>query len=196
MLNKRRNEFDMDFLTKCAAEYVTLALAASKHESEIVDFYYGLEVPSELPLNQILERLSELKTNLSHAREMDAPSTSRRTKLLRSVHALSAKLKAVQGEALNFEQEVQEFFQCSIASAEWEFFERELDLLEKLIPGKGSLTERIADYESTYIPKDKLLKAIDYIVNKAKKKVCEFIELPKDDSLPVSLVDEIGRAHV
>ena len=181
-----------DPLDPLAESYVKLVLAVGRHDPIFVDAFYGpdpwkaeAESGAPVPLPDLLARSRDL---LGRVRGAGGPEDRRRF-LEKQLVAVEAHLRRLSGETLGLADECRALFDAYPARhavAEFEAAHREL---ERLVPGPGSLGERIeAMRRAVYVPKDRIEAALRAALDAARTANAPFLRLPDGESFEAVIV--------
>ena len=198
MNNELENKMD-----NIAEKYVKLVLKVGLHDPGYVDAYYG---PSEWkPTDSIetvkdsvriqklydesgvlldsLDALSNLKAN-----EIE----SLRYKFLyKQVLAVRARISMLAGVAFTFDQETKNLYDVETPRNPDDYFNSIIEELDKTVPGKGNLSDRIAEFKKAFIiPLEKLDTVFSTAINECRKRTLEHISLPSNESFVVEYVKD------
>lgn len=138
--------------------YLLLALRLGRHLPDLVHAYVGppdlREVVEGEPLTPTVElhdealRLVELADALA-----DGDAGARRAAFLRAqLTAMSAMARLLNGEEITFPDRVELLLGCRIEPEPAATFEESASTLSSLLPGNGTLAERLAKHDATLTP--------------------------------------------
>ena len=191
-----------------AEHYVKLVLAMGQHDPAYVDAYYGpAEWKAEVekakrPLTEIdadaARLIEELGTfdsfiiaaNPPAARERNSELTNLRSDYLqRQLGALRSRVRMLTGTKLTFDEESQALYDAVAPTHPESYFQGMLDDLERRLPGKGPLVDRVEAYRKQFvIPRDKLGKVFDLAIAECRRRTMPHLELPATESFTVEYV--------
>jgi len=165
----QRQQSDVELKMNSIAEgYVKLVLEVGKYDTNYVDAYYGpkewkpkeanLQIDSTVNAKLIsnadsllneLELLSEYK-----ATELE---TLRYRYLYKQLFAVKTKLIILSGSVLPFDLESRALYDVSPPDINEEDLQKIIDELDKILPGRGDVAERITSFKKKFeIPRIKL----------------------------------------
>jgi hypothetical protein len=189
-----------DFAMNRAAEsYVKLVLAVGQHDADYVDAFYG---PSEWraeaeahkrSLPEIRAKAEALISDVAkHAPGKDEGNELERLRhayLLRQLQSMVARIDLISGKKMTFDQESKALYDAVAPTYGAEHFQQILDRLDKLVPGEGSLPERVEAFRQRFvIPRDRLDSVFQAAVAECRKRTAQHIELPAGESFVVEYV--------
>lgn len=181
---------DMD---KVAHEYLLLELSMGLHDEAHVDAYFGpAEIRFEaesarLPLAEIDRRAAALEQSLAGA-PMDA---GRLAGLLQRLQALRTRIRMNQGETLPFDEESMLLFGAVAPDQDAAHFAAILAEIDALVPGDGSLPERVDRFRASFdIPADRLDAVFDAAIAECRKRTLARIGLPAGESFTLEYVED------
>ena len=183
-------------LDSSAEQYVKLVLAVGEHDGNYVDAYYGPEAwakeakAAKVPLPEIASRAAAL---VKAVEAVPAPSepllAMRRRFLLTQLSALSARVRMLSGERLKFNEESQALYDAVDRNHTEAEFQAVLTELETLVPGQGSLTERLERFRKDFvIPKDKLDAVFRAAIEESRRRTLKHVTLPARETFTLEYV--------
>ena len=188
-----------DSLDAIARDYVALILEIGEREPGYVDAYYGppewqeaaKAEPRTVPqLIQGAAGLSE-RLNAVSTRGAEAATVQRRAYLLAHVSAAAARLRMLSGEKLGFADEAEALFGIRPELRPLESFDPVLAEIDALLPGEGSLTDRVTAFRSDFvIPRDRLQVVMDAALAECRARTVRHIALPPHERFTLSFVGD------
>ncbi|HSD68495.1 MAG TPA: hypothetical protein VLB07_03030 [Woeseiaceae bacterium] len=179
---------DMD---QVAREYLFLELSMALHDEAHVDAYFGPEgIRSEaerakLPLAEIDSRAAALAQSLAGA----PVDPGRLAGLLQRLQALRTRIRMNQGDTLPFDEESMLLFGAVAPDHDAAHFAAILAEIDVLVPGEGSLPERVDRFRASFdIPAERLAAVFDAAIAECRKRTLARIELPPDESFTLEYV--------
>lgn len=177
--------------------YTALTLEAGTHEAEWVDAYYG--PPDKLAAAKAKPRsLTMLRSDAAAlVEQLDGswvggldPAERRRAVALRGMLvAAGTRLQMLQGRKFSFIEEAKGQFATEPDLKPLGHYDAILATLEKLIPGEGSLPDRVDAFNERYtIPKDRLQPVFDAAIAECKKRTAQYIKLPEGETFTMEFV--------
>ena len=187
-----------DSLDAVARDYVLLSLTIGEKEEGYIDAYYG---PPELQaqakadaaeqsLDTLSKRVAELSKRLAEADQDAEGLDQRRSKFLSAqLTAASTRLRMLRGEKLSFEDEAQGLFGVRPVLKPLAHYDPLLEKVETLVPGPGSLAERVQAFEQRFtIPADNLRPVFEAAIAECKARTAKHIALPKGEKFDLGFV--------
>jgi hypothetical protein len=186
-------------MNRAAESYVKLVLAVGQHDADYVDAYYG---PPEWrtdaeahkrPLGEIRSEAEALIVAVeAHAPGKDQGAEIERLRhayLLRQLQSMVARIDLVSGKKMTFDQESKALYDAVAPTYGAAHFQQILDQLEKLVPGDGSLPERVEAFRQRFvIPRERLDAVFKAAIDECRKRTAQHIELPAGESFVVEYV--------
>ena len=184
-----------------ANNYVKLVLKVGKIDPGYVDAYYGPKdwEPSDSSdlkkkpsvfkelnnqTNKLLDSLDVLGSY--NANEIQ---TLRYRFLYKQLLAVKARLFMLAGGSFSFDQESKALYDAVAPEYSNGHFENIIEKLDKLLPGKGNLNIRLANFRKNFIiPKSKLDTVFKAAITECRKRTLEHISLPKNETFKVEYV--------
>ena len=192
-LHDRAHKRWEDQVDAIGLSYLTLALNLNRHFEGFVDAYYGppeLKAQVETGQPRSLEGLAEDATELQAAIQASDYEPQRKDHLLGQTRAISATIRKLSGEQMDYGEEVELCFDITpemVDEAVFEAFRAEMD---SLLPGKGSLAERTLAWEkSVELPRDRVLALAEFFVQEARTRTRALFDLPREEEVSLQLVE-------
>lgn len=189
-----RSSSDMN---QIAERYVRLVLALGQHDENYVDAYYGPEAwqaeakAEKAPLDHIKDNAASLleqlrKLNLSKSEEI---VRLRNQYLTKQLEALVTRVEMLKGTKLTFDQESKALYDAVAPTFPESHFKNVLVRLQRLLPGKGALPDRLDRFKQDFIiSKDKLDVVFKAAIDEARKRTRKYISLPSQESFQLEYV--------
>lgn len=179
---------DMD---QVAHEYLFLELSMGLHDEAHVDAWFGPEdirvqaADAKLSLADIDQRAAELADSLAGA----SVDPGRLAGLLQRLQALRTRIRMNQGETLPFDEESMLLFGAIAPDRDAAHFAAILKEIDALVPGEGSLPERVDAFRSSFdIPEERLAVVFDAAIAECRKRTLARIQLPDGESFVLEYV--------
>ena len=186
-----------DSLDEIAKDYVQMQLEIGEREPGYVDAYYGPKewaeaakaTPRSLPALVKEATALTARTNAVDPAELDPLSIRRRAFLLAQLRAASTRLRMAQGEKLSFAEEAQGLFGVRVELKPLASYDPVLDRIAALVPGSGSLAERVDAFQNRFtIPKERLKPVFDAAIEECKRRTAQHIQLPPGERFTMEFV--------
>lgn len=175
-----------------SAAYIDLAFAIERHVEGFVDAYFG---PPELKAHAKHREPAEIVTALASLREelraSDYPQ-QRKGYLESQLRGMETTARRLAGEEIAYRDEVRACFDIEPAHTPEAVFDAANAELEALLPGQGSLAERIALWRRSFeVSPEVAQQMIAVIAAEAHARTgTELIALPENDSVEFALVSD------
>jgi len=115
----------------------------------------------------------------------------RRKYLLAHVSAASARLRMLSGETMSFADEAEALFGIRPGLLPLSAYDPILAEVEALLPGEGSLTDRVTAFKSHYvIPRDRLQVVMDAAIAECRRRTVQHIALAANERFTLSFVGD------
>jgi hypothetical protein len=187
-------------LEDAAARFLALTLEAGTYEGDYVDAYYG---PAELrtaaeanprPLPALRAEADALVRALDSAviPALTDPAQLARARSLRALSvAASTRLRMIAGERLPFAEEARGLFATDPVLKPLADYDPILAGLESLLPGEGTLAERVDRFNDRYtIPTDRLRAVFDAAIAECRRRTLAHYTLPEGESFTMEFVTD------
>jgi len=187
-------------MNSIAEQYVKLVLEVGKYDPNYVDAYYGpkewkpaeenLQIDSTVNAKLIFEAdslLNELELLSEYkATELE---TLRYRYLYKQLFAVKTKIIILNGSVLPFDLESRALYDVSPPEVKEEDLQKVIDELDKILPGKGDVSERITSFKKKFeVPKDKITAVFDAAIKECRRRTSKYINLPAGEKFKVEYV--------
>jgi hypothetical protein len=184
-------------LNAIAEPYVKLVLAVGQHDPDYVDAYYG---PAEWQADakskkQSLEEILQTAVSLSEklhelqSKRVEDILQLRHQYLKKQISSLIARVEVLGGKKLSFDEEAKAYYDVEPPVFTEDHFKELVAELESMVPGKGSIPERIEQYRSQFIvPLDKLDKVFNAAIFECRQRTKKYIILPENETFKLEYV--------
>jgi hypothetical protein len=186
-------------LDAMAEDYVKLILGVGEIESGYVDAYYGPAAWAEAAktdkrdLAQLTTAAAALAARLEGQSSAGWPTDeARRLAYLKAhVSAAQARLRMLAGEKPGFADEAEALFGVRPELKPLTDFDPVLARIEALVPGEGSLLDRVTDFRSAFIiPKDRIETVMQAAIAECRARTLRHIDLPAGERFTLALVND------
>src|SRR5215471_11618319 len=184
-------------LDEAAQDSVHLALEIGAHEKGFVDAYFGppeWRIDAEAHPRNISELKAEADRIQSTVSAMDAiaqqPMERRRTAWLKAnVASARSRLDMIGGARFRFRDEATRLFALTPELRPLESYDRVLERIEGLLPGSGTLAERVEAFRNRYvIPSDRLDAVMDAAIAECRRRTLAHMQLPANEHFKMEFV--------
>lgn len=187
-------------MNRLAEQYVRLILKLGKFDPDYVDAYYG---PKEWePDNTFTADSSALKYLDAETDALldslesfgkynaDEMQTLRYGFLSKQLLAVKTKIYMLRGGKLSFDQETRALYDAEAPHIFEDHFQKIISELDKILPGKGNVTDRFEKFRTQFIiPKDRLDKVFSAAITECRNRTLDHIKLPAEDNFKVEYVN-------
>lgn len=190
-----------NIMNKIAEEYVKLVLKIGQYDDGYVDAYYGPEtwMPKELSIDQKkVFPYSEFKSETDHLlgkikglnkTKLSKIEKLRKQYLLVQLKAVKARVEILNGAKMSFDEESNALYGAVAPVYGKEYFEKIINRLETILPGNGTISERVNNFRNEFIiPKDKIDNVFKAAIAEGRKRTLQFIKLPANENFTVEYV--------
>ncbi|HEX8624171.1 MAG TPA: hypothetical protein VF782_03745 [Allosphingosinicella sp.] len=184
-------------LDSIARDYVKLQLAIGEKEEGYIDAYYGPpEWQAEAKTNAdapaaLAARAGVLSVRLRSLPDsrLDPMERRRRDFLLAQLKAASTRLAMMQGVKLPFADEAEALFGIRPELKPLSAYDPVLARIERLVPGKGPLSDRVDAFQERFtIPRDRLDAVMRAAIAECRRRTLEHIALPAGERFTLEFV--------
>lgn len=158
-------------MNELAERYVRLILDIGEHEKKYVDAFYGpasWKPTAKKPLESLVVEASALVTDISRVPAEDA---GRHAFLQTQTQAALAYVRLLSGEKLGFDEEAKALYGVTPPRVLASELAAAREKLEKIVPGKGDLSERLDAYQKRFeVPADRVDRVFRAAIDEARKR--------------------------
>ncbi len=181
-------------LDDMARGYVALVLEYGEHEEGYIDAYYGppewadAAKANKRSLGQLTVDTAALlrRVKVEPASGIDA---RRRDYLAAQLRALGGRLAMRQGVKYDFASEAEVLFGARPKLRPLKSYDPILARIDKLVPGKGPLAERVETFRQRYeVPADRLKPVMDAAIAECKARTAAHLKLPEGERFDLEFV--------
>jgi hypothetical protein len=186
-----------------AERYVKLVLKIGVYDTDYVDAYYG---PNEwkpagedalkkakFPSHRFDDEVKQLLSML-HAIDplrLSAIEKLRHASISKQLIAVKAKIFLLSGGMLSFDEESQQMYDAIAPTYSEDHYRRLLENLGMLLPGTGSVSERLESFKRSFvIPKENLDAVFKAAIAEGRKRTLQHIALPSNENFTVEYVND------
>ena len=184
-------------LDEAAQDYVHLVLEIGTHEKDFVDAYFGppeWRIEAEAHPRNISELKAEADRIQSTLGAMDTsaqqPMEHRRNAWLKAnVASARSRLDMIEGARFRFRDEAMRLFALTPELRPLESYDPVLERIEALLPGSGSLAERVETFRNQYvIPSNRLDAVMGVAIAECRRRTLAHIRLPANEHFKMEFV--------
>jgi len=186
-------------LAALARDFVPLALEIGTHEPDYVDAYYGppdLKAaaqahPRSRAALQAAAEAAVARLDAIAPRLVDPLEIARARALRGFYKAAATRLAMIGGAHFSFEDEAEGLFGIRPVIRPLRDYDPILARLEALLPGPGTLAERVDAYQEQFaIPADRLRPVMDAAIAECRRRTRAHFDLPADESFTLGFVTD------
>ena len=195
---KEKQILNHDQLNKIATDYVKLGLTIGQYDPDFVDAYYGPDSLKPItgkkeifPKDSLLKAVHDLQSQLLpfQSQQQDSTLLQRAIWINGQLTAFGRRIKMVAGEKCSFDEQAMELFGVVPPTYTEDHFRMIVDQMDKLLPGKGSVSERFQSLSNRFIvPKDKLDTVLKTSIAESKRRTEKYIKLPSTENFKLEYV--------
>ena len=184
-------------LDAIAEAFVHLSLEAGEREPGYVDAYYGpaeWQAAAKANPRDVATLAKDADALQAKLAAIDPASLSpderrRRTFLIGQVRAAQTRLAMMQGKKLKFADEAEALFGVRPTLQPLASYDAALDRLEKMLPGPGTLAERVGTEAGSFIiPTDKADAVMRAAIAECRARTFKHFTLPKQERIDLEFV--------
>lgn len=178
-----------------ARSFVELAFAIDKLLPGYVDAYFGppeLRKSVDAKEKPQLQELSSTLDRIIDTTYQEATLPERRREYLTAeLKAMQTTMKIIKGEKISIIEETQGLYGLTPNWTDESVFENAHRELDSLLPGSGSIAERMEDFRNkTIIPGEKLETIVINLAADFQSKTLKMTALPEDEKCKFSFVQD------
>ncbi len=204
--NNKTPQLNKEFesrMNNIAEHYVKLILNIGQYDPDYVDAYYGPKewepqrkdnaLNDSSSIAKLDTDASSLLDSLDALRNLKASQIEvlRFTYLYKQLLAAKTKIFMLKGGRLSFDEETKALYDAEAPHFRDEHFQHIIDELDKILPGKGNVSQRLNDFKKDFIiPKEKLDTVFQTAIAECRKRTEEHINLPPNENFKVEYVTD------
>jgi len=181
------------WLDPISRAYVRLSFHIDRLVPGFIDAYFGppewkIEVEDEASVS-----LASLRRDAEALlREITPiPDELRREWLTKQVTAMIATLRRLEGEKLPFDEELRLVYDIQPQWTDERGFEETLRAIDVLLPGEGSLSDRMEAWDKQFhVPKEKLLPLLTTCRDETRRRTRQIFALPEGEEIALQIVEK------
>jgi len=182
-------------LDQLAERFVKLALAIGQHDKNFVDAYQG---PAEWKVTAEEEQKSltllalEMRGLMNELDNLPQAEPIERISMLKkqAVAALT-RIEMTQNRFYPFDEETRLLYDAVAPDYNIEEFDRILSDIGTLLPGEGSVADRVDNFRNSIaIPEDKLQIVFDKAIAECRKRTLAHYDLPENENFRLEFVKD------
>jgi hypothetical protein len=191
-----------DGIDRIAEDYVRLQLAIGEKEEGYIDAYYGApewktEAHAQAAATSLPQLAARTQALIDRIGAVEAASSwpagsieAQRPVFLRAqLVAAATRLRMLQGERLSFADEARGLFSVTPDIRPLADYDPVLARIERLVPGSGTLAERVEAFQNRFtIPADRLDAVMRAATAECRRRTLEHIELPPEEQFTLEFV--------
>ncbi len=184
-------------LASLAERYIVLVLSVGRHDPDYVDAFYGppeLKAEAERRAPGLAAILGEAQETMNGLRAAapasgDEMLTLRHRYLSRQTASLISRVEILQGRRLTFDEESEALYDARAPIYGETFFQKLLDDLGELLPGPGSIPERLDGFRKDFVvPPGRLDAVFQAAVRESRRRTLRHIPLPREEMFVIEYV--------
>ena len=178
-----------------AERYTKLVLAIGVHDASYVDAYYG---PKQLQddvtkaaqgLPAIRSEVQLALTDLAPQRAANPDDALRIIFLKKQLQSMLARIDMLSGKKFTFDEETAQLYDAVAPHHDRAHYLRIVKQIDKLLPGPGSVSERLVAFRAKFaIPKDKLKPVFDAAIKACRERSAQYLTLPANENFVLEFV--------
>jgi hypothetical protein len=190
-------------MNRISESYVKLVLKVGLHDPGYVDAYYGPAewkpadssevVKDSVQIQKLFKESGRLLDSLDalgnyKANELE---TLRYKFLYKHLLAVRTRISMLAGAVFTFNEETKNLYDVETPLHSNDFFISVINLLDKTLPGKGNVVERLSEFQKSFIiPVNKLDTVFKAAINECRKRTLQHITLPSNENFSVEYVKD------
>jgi hypothetical protein len=195
---KKDNSNDTTQLNALAEQYVRLGLSIGQYDKDFVDAYYGpdslkptLAAAAVFPKDSFLKAVNVLSAELKIFDSNANDTIVKRSAWLRSqLTAFERRIKLFGGDSASFDDECRELYGVTAPVYDSARFKNIIRKLDSLLPGKGTVNERMQQLAGRFIiPKEKLDTVLKAAIAECRKLTLQHYSLPANENFSLEFVN-------
>lgn len=177
-----------------ARDYLLLALRLDQHRPGLVDAYFGpadLKATADMESLRAPARLARDAAALLARLDVEVEDAGRRAWFRAQVGALEAQARAAAGEPIPYEDLVAALFDQRMPRLDDTLFHAAADEIDAILPGGGSLHERLEAWDRRLtVEPDRVQAIVDHLAERFRRRADALFGLPEGEAVRLSTVRE------
>lgn len=174
--------------------YIELAFAIERHMEGYIDGYYGpaeLKEQAAAQPDQSLDAIADGLGLLRAALQASDYPLRRKQYLGVQIRGMQTMVRKLAGDQINYRDEVRDYFDIEPTQTPDDVFAEAIEQLDELLPGEGEIADRMREWNRRFeVSTEVAQKMISVIAAEARKRTLAMLELPSDESVSFSLVND------
>jgi len=194
---KKETAHESATLDSLATEYVKLGLNIGQYDEAFVDAYYGPDSlkpsgkkDSVFPKEKFLSAAAAITEQLKKFDNNSNDTLAKRSGWLQSqLKAFERRIKLVGGDTASFDEECKDLYGVTVPVNDTNHFKNIIQQLNQLLPGKGTVNERLQLLANRFIiPKEKLDTVIKTAIAECRQRTLKHYQLPANENFSLEFV--------
>src|ERR1035437_6491733 len=190
-------------MNRIAESYVKLVLNVGLHDPGYVDAYYGpaewkpadssVVVKDSVQIQKLFKESGRLLDSLDTLSNYKANEieTLRYKFLYKQLLAVRTRISMLAGAVFTFDEETKNLYDAEAPVHSNDFFASVINELDKSLPGKGDIAERLSEFRKSFIiPVNKLDTVFTAAIIECRKRTLQHITLPSNENFSVEYVKD------
>jgi len=180
-------------------DFIRLSFNIGEYDENYVDAYFGPDYLKDealamgltlVEINIFADSLIALiEDNIGDYDKLGSLDKMRIDNLRKFLSSLSARALFLNGVIFPFDNETELYYDMVAPDYTLHHYDEILEELDEAVPGTGTLDSRYDEWSSQFsIPAEKVSVCFNYVLEKARAKTKEFIEMPAHESVTVEYV--------
>ncbi|WP_227006016.1 hypothetical protein [Marinifilum sp. N1E240] len=189
-------------ISSLSEDYVKTILEIGLYDPMYVDAYYGPESwkkevdqlkEESIPAERLIKKVEDLellleKISIEPENEM---LVLRKKYMAKQLIAVKARIKMLNGKTYTFDEESSKLYDAVVPPFENEHFASVIEQLEKLLPGKENVIDKVAKFNREFvIPKDKIDTVFRAAIEESRRRTKMHIDLPDNENFELEYVTD------
>lgn len=189
-------------MNSLAEDYVKIILEIGLYDPMYVDAYYGPDEWNQevkglkeevIPVDKLLQRVKAVELAFAEfsIESTDEMLVLRKQYLIKQLIAVRARIEILGGKTFTFNEESNLLYDAIVPNFKDEHFALIIAKLEKLLPGKNNLIDRLAKFNKDFIiPKDKVDVVFRAAIEESRRRTKMHIDLPENENFELEYVTD------
>ena len=198
---KKEDPLNTAEVNRLAEQYVRLGLSIGQYDADFVDAYYGPDslrpvvkdssTLAVFPKDSLLKTAAALQTafNGIMASSVNDTTKNRVSWMHNQLTAFVRRIKIFSGESVPFDEASKQLFGVAAPAYPEVHYIKLLATLDSVLPGKGTLPERMTRLSEKFIiPKNKLDTVFKTAIAEARRRTAAHYTLPPNENFTLEFV--------
>lgn len=192
-----QHETTQSQIDQIAESYIKLVLSIGKYDTDFVDSYFGppewkeQAAAQKIPLEDIRSQaiLVKEKLNTIDISKLNDMERMRARFIDKQLDSIKIRVDILSGVKMKYDEESNTLYETVAQDYPDSYFEAQLAKVDSLIPGTGTIRERMDNYRlKLAVPRNKVEPVFRAALQEARLRTHKHIQLPEEENIQIKFV--------